>query len=166
MNRLSLPRLLGALILGIATQAISTAVAGDLYQYDTVGRVERVTYATGRIVVYQYDGNSNITSIVSSVTTGVEPTPGTPAFVNALRASEPNPAFGEARLRFSIARAGRTTLRIFDVSGRLVRTVTDRDYPPGEYEATTSLSTLAAGVYFYRLEALGFRAVRRIVVLK
>jgi len=159
-------RLVRAFAVVVTAAVTSLAYAGDAYQYDSAGRVTRVTYATGRIVDYQYDGNSNITAIVSSLATSVEPSPDTPAFVNALRASEPNPAVAEAKLRFSLARGGKTTLRIFDVSGRLVRTVTDRDYPPGEYEARVNLSKSPAGVYFYQLEAPGFRATRRLVSLR
>jgi len=166
MNQLAPRRWLGVLAWGIAALATPAAYAGDLYQYDSAGRVSRVTYATGRIVDYEYDGNSNITAIISSIATAVEPSPGAPAFVNALRASEPNPASETARLRFSLAKSGRATLRIFDVSGRVVRIVIDRDYPPGEYEAQVSLYALPAGVYFYRLEAPGFRASRRLVWLK
>jgi len=167
MSRLLVLRLVRviAFVGAMAAALTSPANAGDVYEYDSAGRVTRVTYATGRIVDYRYDGNSNITAIISSLATAVEPSPGTPAFVNALGASEPNPSAGEARLRFSLARGGRATLRIFDVSGRLVRTVTDRDYPPGEYEVRVNLSKSPAGVYFYRLEAPGFRETRRLVLL-
>ena len=157
-------RLAGALVLAAAVT--SPAYAGDVYEYDSVGRLSRLTYASGRIVEYSYDTNSNITAILAKLTVSVEPSPGTPAFVNALRASEPNPAYREARLRFSLAEGGKTTLRLFDVSGRLVQTIAERDYPPGQYEVRLFLSKRPAGVYFYRLEAPGFRATRRLVILK
>ncbi len=152
--------MLGALI------ASGPAMAADQYQYDDAGRLASVTYYTGQLVSYTYDNRSHVTAIVTSFTTGVEPALEAPAFVNALRAGRPNPARGEARLRFSLARQGTATIRLFDVAGRLVRTVTDREYPAGEYEARVLLGSLPAGVYFCRLEAPEFRATRRLVVLK
>jgi len=146
--------------------AQDAARAADQYQYDAAGRLSQVTYHTGRIVTYTYDNRSNVTAIVSSLLVGVERGSEAPAFVNALRVSRPNPARGESTLRFSLARSGKTTLRIFDVSGRLIQTVTDRDHPAGEFEARVMLRKWPAGVYFYRLEAPGFMATRRLVVIK
>lgn len=153
-------------VLGALLLVQGPAQAADQYQYDAAGRLSQVTYHTGQVVTYTYDNRSNVTAIVSSLLVGVEPGSEAPAFVNVLRVSRPNPARGEARLRFSLARSGKTTLRVFDVSGRLVQTVTDRDYPAGEFEARVMLQKWPAGVYFYRLEAPGFAATRRLVVLK
>jgi YD repeat-containing protein len=166
---------MSARILSLSMRAAAVAIfasflmAGvsraDIYEYDFARRLARVTYSTGQVVDYTYDGNSNLTAVIVSISTGV-PSGEAPRFVNALRVGQPNPTAGEARLRFSLAREGKTTLRLFDVSGRLVRTVFDRVYPPGEYEARVSLSDMPAGVYFYRLEAPAFRASRRLVLLK
>src|SRR5262245_33017489 len=134
MRRLQPRRLLGAIAMVAALIPVVAAAAGDTYEYDAAGRLARVTDATGRIVDYTYDDNSNITAIISGLATAVEPSPGGPALANALRAGEPNPASRETRVRFSLARGGKATLRVFDVSGRLVDTVTDREYPPGAYE--------------------------------
>jgi YD repeat-containing protein len=163
---------LGCRSLALAV-ALSTCLASgvdaadDLYEYDATGRLSQVTYHTGQVVSYSYDDRSNISAIVQSfLVVGVEPAPETPAFVNALRASRPNPARGEATLWFSLARAGRATIRLFGVSGRLVRTITDRDYPAGEYEARVMNGKWPAGVYFVRFETPGFSATRRLVVIK
>lgn len=138
----------------------------DQYEYDAAGRLSRVTYHTGQIIDYTYDGNSNVLTIISSLAVSVEPSPKGRVFVNALGASEPNPASREARLRFSLARKGTATLRFFDVTGRLVHTATNRGYGAGEYEARIQVSKWPAGVYFYRLEAPGFTETKRLVVLR
>ena len=153
------------LLLAVAFTSLR-AVAGDLYDYDAEGRLARVTYGTGRIVDYAYDDNGNVTSIVSSTATGVEPGPGTPALVNALRAGEPNPASRESRVRFSLARGGRASLRFFDAGGRLIHSAVERDYPAGEFEARILLRGWPAGVYFYKLEVPGFSATRKLVVVR
>jgi flagellar hook assembly protein FlgD len=63
------------------------------------------------------------------------------------------------------------TLRVYDVSGRLVRTLVDGRQPEGVATATwdgrnDGGGRVASGVYFYRLEAGDTRATRRMVLLK
>src|SRR5258705_899569 len=40
---------------------------------------------------------------------------------------------GRANVHFGLAKADRVTARVFDVSGRLVRTLADRNFQAGEY---------------------------------
>ena len=60
-------------------------------------------------------------------------------------------------LRFDLARPQRASLRIFDASGRLVRTLRDGPHEAGGHEAVWRGEDdhgrrVAAGVYFARLE--------------
>jgi hypothetical protein len=51
---------------------------------------------------------------------------------------------------------GRATLRLYDVRGRLVRTVADGDSEAGIHSAWLDRAALpASGLYFLRLSALG-----------
>ena len=66
----------------------------------------------------------------------------------------------------------RVTLRVYDVSGRLVATLVDEDSTPGRYEAawqgrTDSGKSVLSGVYFYRL-TIGEREsfTRKLLLLK
>jgi len=79
-----------------------------------------------------------------------------------------NPA-STSRMQFSVPTSGRVALRIYDVSGRVVRTLLDRDAAAGEFVAqwdgTSEDGTRAgAGVYFARLVAGGQTAERKIVL--
>ena len=64
------------------------------------------------------------------------------------------------------------TLRIYDVAGRLVRTLLDEDRPAGYgqfviWDGDDSAGhRLASGIYFYRLESHGVDATRKLVVMK
>lgn len=74
----------------------------------------------------------------------------------------PNPTRrGLTTLRYSLPNSGVGTMRVFDASGRSVRTY-------GITAANTvvdiDLRGLAAGVYLVRLEARGYRAVSKLVV--
>jgi flagellar hook assembly protein FlgD len=72
----------------------------------------------------------------------------------------PNPARGTAYFNYQIPAAGRVSLRVYDICGRLVRKLADLDQPPGRYrlawDGTDDLGrAVASGVYFHRLEAGG-----------
>lgn len=73
-----------------------------------------------------------------------------------LLAAVPNPFNPRTELRFELARAGRVQLEIYDVRGRRVRNLVDRDLGAGPH--TTSFdgcdddgAALASGVYYVRI---------------
>ncbi len=83
----------------------------------------------------------------------------------------PNPFNPKTTIRFALPEAAPTTLRIYDVSGRLVRTLLENDLPAAEHTAEwrgvdDGGRPVAAGVYFYRLEAGDFRHVGQMVMVK
>ncbi len=73
---------------------------------------------------------------------------------------QPNPVRGEARLAFSLAAGGPATLRVYDLAGRLVRTLLEDERPAGPgvliWDGRDGDGReAAAGVYFARLESRG-----------
>jgi len=89
----------------------------------------------------------------------------------AFAAPRPNPAISGQRLSFTLPEAGMVDLRIFDVSGRLVRTAFDGvGLPAGErswqWDARDDRGQrLPAGVYLARLSLGRERAVQRLLLL-
>ncbi|HMI32236.1 MAG TPA: FlgD immunoglobulin-like domain containing protein, partial [Candidatus Limnocylindrales bacterium] len=87
------------------------------------------------------------------VLTAVEITP-PPSFVDALLQNRPNPFNPETMIPYSLATPGRVSVRIYDVGGRLVRTVVDAIQPAGIHAArwngvVESGKRSASGIYFY-----------------
>jgi hypothetical protein len=98
---------------------------------------------------------------------------GTSTFINGLTAAHPNPFGPSTTVRYSVAARSRVKLRVFDLAGRVVRTLVDREVHPGEYRiawggATDAGLRAAAGVYFVRMEVDGTAsgAARKLVLLK
>ena len=86
----------------------------------------------------------------------------------ALRMSGANPA-PTSKLEFRVDAASRVRLQIFDVHGRLVRTLVDQDAAAGTFAATWDGRAedgvrAARGVYYARLSAGAQSAERRIVL--
>jgi hypothetical protein len=104
---------------------------------------------------------------------GVEEPAGAPRFVNALYQAQPNPANPSATIRYTIAEKGRVSLRIFDVGGRLVRTLVDEMQTPAEaaFEVVwdgmnEQGQRVGSGVFLYQIDAPGFSSAKKLVILK
>ncbi len=83
----------------------------------------------------------------------------------------PNPFNPSTRIPFEMTRGGRVSLAVYDVAGRRVRAVLDRDLPAGLHEAEwdgrdDDGRNVASGVYFYRMHAGERTETRRMVLLK
>jgi hypothetical protein len=78
----------------------------------------------------------------------------------------PNPFNPTTKIRFAIEKPRWVTLKVFDVLGKEIGTLVDGEMSAGEYERTFDASSLAAGVYFYRLESGRFVTSKRFVVVK
>jgi subtilisin-like proprotein convertase family protein len=105
-----------------------------------------------------------------TATTDVALATGAPA-VFELAAAEPNPFDSSTSIRFAVPGDGaRVSLRIYDVAGRQVRTLTDGFVPAGRHTAlwdgrSDAGARVGSGIYFYRLEGEGFRSTRKVIHL-
>ncbi len=95
---------------------------------------------------------------------------GPPVLAGFIGQPVPNPARGSIAVRYSVARAGRVRLDVYDAGGRRVRRLVDRESPGGAGVASwdgvsDSGARLGAGVYFVRLVGPGTSAARRVVLL-
>ncbi len=70
-----------------------------------------------------------------------------------LHSAYPNPFNGSATIQFTTPRDGFASLSVFDVLGREVATLTQGVLAAGRHEVSFRPSGLAAGKYFYRLNA-------------
>ncbi|MFQ5599912.1 MAG: FlgD immunoglobulin-like domain containing protein [Candidatus Krumholzibacteriia bacterium] len=89
----------------------------------------------------------------------------------SLHQNVPNPFNPMTEIRFDLARAGHVELRIYDVAGRLVRTLTRGEYPPGIHRFVwdghdDAGGRVASGVYLYRLEGGDFATTRKLILMR
>jgi hypothetical protein len=81
----------------------------------------------------------------------------------------PNPVRKQVTVRYAIPKEGEareTALRLYDVMGRRVRSVSTTSQERGHYEQTLDVSGLASGVYVLRLEAEGIAKTRKLTVVR
>lgn len=88
-----------------------------------------------------------------------------------LQQSVPNPFTPRTAIRFDLKRSGRVTLAVYDITGRRISTLLDRDLVAGPHEAIwdgtdQSGRRVKSGVYLYELSMGGERLSRRMVFTK
>lgn len=82
----------------------------------------------------------------------------------ALFASAPNPTKGNATISYSIPAQSEVSLKVYDATGRLVRTLASGTREAGVHSVTLDGRGLGSGVYFYRLQAGNFTATKKLVI--
>ena len=70
-----------------------------------------------------------------------------------LDAAYPNPSASTVRVQYGLPRSESVRVRVFDTSGREIRTVLDQQMNAGRHAIDVDVSGLASGTYFYRIEA-------------
>jgi hypothetical protein len=89
----------------------------------------------------------------------------------ALLCNYPNPFNPATTLTFDVAAAGRVSIQIYDVTGRLIKTLVDARIEPGRHQAqwngkNENGATMSSGVYLYRMRAAGYEATKKMVLLR
>lgn len=84
---------------------------------------------------------------------------------DALHNNYPNPFNATTKIPFTLLAYHKVKLAVYDVLGREVKVLIDKDLEKGVYEAELNGSGLPAGVYFCRLEAFD-TSVKKIILLK
>jgi hypothetical protein len=85
--------------------------------------------------------------------------------------NSPNPFNSETTIKFSLGKNTHVRLVVFDILGRIIRIIRDIDLPKGIHKVIwdgkdNSGVPVASGVYFYRIEAGEYKAVKKMILLK
>lgn len=84
----------------------------------------------------------------------------------SLEQNYPNPFNPSTRINFQINRSGKYSLRIYDITGRLVSTVLNENLAEKAYTITFDAGFLASGIYYYELKGAGQHQVRKMILMK
>ncbi|MBS1913486.1 MAG: T9SS type A sorting domain-containing protein [Bacteroidetes bacterium] len=158
-----------------ATVAQNYAVMALLYQNGQLVDVREMTTNALNTIDPGYDKmvfailslSSTSQSIgwsVDAVTSGVESIPDAAAEQTAVSDISPNPATGPVRVGYRTVGAEPVTMQLFDMQGRLMRTmIAGVQIETGAHELTLDPTGLPAGVYLVRLTQGGAASVRAVV---
>lgn len=84
----------------------------------------------------------------------------------SLEQNYPNPFNPVTRIKYSIPENNFVSLKIYNTLAQEVSTLVNEEKQAGTYEINFDASHLASGVYIYKLEAGGFTAIKKLVLMK
>ncbi len=112
-----------------------------------------------------FDGNLGVLLAVKDRSTGKLPE----GF--SLAQNYPNPVptsslHAATTIEFELAKPSHVTVTLFDVNGRELSRLLDRDMAAGKWKIPFESRALPAGVYFYQLKAGDFSATKKMILVR
>lgn len=88
-----------------------------------------------------------------------------------LQAAYPNPFNPATTIPFTLAKAGKTELIVYNIMGQKIVTLTNKNYLAGTHEVVWNGSDMsgrqvASGVYFVRLKSADFNQTKKLILMK
>ncbi len=83
-----------------------------------------------------------------------------------LKQNYPNPFNPTTTIEFDILERVEVKLIVYDILGREIVKIINRELEPGRYKVDFNADNLPSGIYFYRLEAGKFVSVRKMVLVR
>ncbi len=121
----------------------------------------------GAIVLNENRGASNTFKIrVSDTFPTTNQFDGTKPEVTELKQNYPNPFNPSTTIPVSISEFQKVKVDIYDITGRLVRSVFNGTLPTGNHTLSVNLEDLASGVYMYRLQTDNKVQIKRMTLVK
>ncbi len=123
-----------------------------------------------KVTAVDIHGNeSENASVCAEQVTGDDPMPLPDA--TFLDQNYPNPFNPSTTITFGLKEKGHVSLRIYDASGRLVATLVDETRTAGSYIVEwngreKNASSVASGVYFYKLSSKDFEETKKMILLR
>ena len=84
----------------------------------------------------------------------------------SLKQNYPNPFNPSTTIEFNLKNAGFVTLNVYNLMGQKVATLIEGQMTPGSYKADFDASSLATGVYFYKLTAGNATATKKMLLTR
>jgi len=78
----------------------------------------------------------------------------------------PNPFNPSTTISYQIPKQSYVTLKIFDILGNELQTLTNEEQAAGKYEILFNAENLSNGIYFYRLQVDEFTETKKMILLK
>lgn len=78
----------------------------------------------------------------------------------------PNPFNPVTQICYQVPVQSEVSINVYDISGRHIKTLEETENTPGQYTLTFDASTLASGLYLYRMKADHFTQTRQMMLIK
>jgi hypothetical protein len=112
-----------------------------------------------RLKQIDYNGNFEYHNLTGEVMIG------TPSKFE-LSQNYPNPFNPVTNINFELPMDSKVVLKVYDISGREIKTLLNETKSAGYYSVTFEASNISSGVYFYRIQTEKYSEIKRMMVVK
>ncbi|MFC2135668.1 T9SS type A sorting domain-containing protein [Bacteroidota bacterium] len=78
----------------------------------------------------------------------------------------PNPFNPTTKIKYTLANGARTTVHVYDLLGRKIKTLVDKYQNAGSYEIEFNANNLASGIYFYNINSGEFTDTKKMLLIR
>ncbi|MDD2890911.1 MAG: T9SS type A sorting domain-containing protein [bacterium] len=120
------------------------------------------------IAVTTYTGDNNLSNDTTTVTFFID-LPAVSEMANEYKTSmkiTPNPVISYATLSYQLPVKAKTSLKIYDVGGRLVKTLINEEKKAGSYNVNLDARSLPPGIYFAKIICGNRSFTQKLTLLK
>lgn len=69
-------------------------------------------------------------------------------------------------ISFQLMQAQNVSAKIYDATGRLIKTLTDKVFDKGDHKLEWNAADVQTGIYLVKMETSGFSEIKKLIVLK
>ena len=84
----------------------------------------------------------------------------------SLSQNYPNPFNPSTKIKYDLPENGFTSLIVFDLLGREVRKLVDKEMSAGHHEVEFNAGDLSSGIYFYRLQVKSYTSIKKLLIIR
>ncbi len=150
------------------TWETTTVVATGKFLYGSLIRINGTIHVAFR-QFYQYGPNTwgdRAGYIRYDPLTAVSYESNNLAPVRILLSCFPNPFNIATKIQYSLSEPSDITIEIYDLLGRIVKTLVDEEKQAGQHQAIWKAKHFSSGIYFYRIQAGDHSETKKMVLLK
>ena len=85
-------------------------------------------------------------------------------YINSLGQNYPNPFYKVTNIPFTISKVEKVNIVLLDISGRVVKVLVNASKNAGSHTMTLHAGSLRKGLYYYRIQAGSFTAVKKLII--
>ena len=113
-----------------------------------------------------FKGNNKRTGNKNEVLTGISNENSIKITEYKLVQNYPNPFNPSTTIKYQIPKESFVTIKVYDAIGREVATLVNKQQSVGYYNLNFNAANLSSGIYFYRISAGNYTAVKKMLLLK
>jgi hypothetical protein len=134
----------------------------NVYVDNNVEQGQTYTY---RIKAYKDSAESDYSNEASLVLLGIKEEKEIP-IEYAISQNYPNPFNPTTKIKFALPKTALTKIIIFDLLGREIRILVNKEVEAGYHEINIDANNLVSGIYYYRIQSGDFVHAKKMILMK